>query len=410
VLRTGTVVIGAGQAGLAVSHELAAAGHDHVVLDRGRVAERWLSARWDSLRLLTPNWMSRLPGHRYTGTDPDGFMTARETAGYLQAYGASFTAPVRTGVDVREVRAAGAGYRVVTDAGSWSATSVVVATGAADRPARPALAHRLSTDLVQVHAAHYRRPGALPDGGVLVVGGSASGVQIADELNRAGRHVVLAVGAHTRLPRRYRGRDVLAWMERAGVFDQTVADVADVAAARRQPSLQLVGRPDHADLDLGVVAGRGVRLAGRLVAVDGHRVAFADDLSRSTAAADTWMHRVLDTVDEHIARTQTAAPAAVRPTPVPIATGPAALDLRAAGVRSVVWATGYRRSYPWLRVPVVAPGGDIVQRRGVTPAAGLYVVGMRFQHRRGSAFLDGVRHDARDVVGHLVAARHRAVA
>lgn len=408
--RTGTVVVGAGQAGLAVSHELAAAGHDHVVLDRGRVAERWLSRRWDSLRLLTPSWLSRLPGWCYDGDDPDGFMTAHEAARYLQRYAASFSAPVRSGVEVSQVRTTGSGYVVTTDTGTWTATSVVVATGAADRPARPALARHLRPDVMQVHAAHYRRPSSLPDGGVLVVGASASGVQIADELCRAGRSVVLAVGRHTRLPRCYRGRDVMAWLDRAGVLDQTVDEVPDVTAARRQPSLQLVGRPDHSDLDLAVVAARGVELAGRVVAVDGSRVRFADDLGRTTAAADAWMHRVLDTVDRQVACSGADATAPERPAEMRLRTGRAALDLRAAGIRSVVWATGYRRAYPWLQVPVLDGDGEIVQRRGVTPVPGLYVVGMRFQHRRSSAFLDGVRHDAHDVVGHLVTSQRGAAA
>jgi putative flavoprotein involved in K+ transport len=402
VHRTDVVIVGAGQAGLAMSHELSAAGRDHVVLDRGRVGERWQSECWDSLRLLTPNWMTRLPGWAYTGDDPDGFTPAADVARFLHRYAGSFGAPVQEGTTVLDVRPADRGYRVTTDRGAWTARSVVVATGHADPPARPRVAGALPGSIGQLDARAYRSPAGLPDGAVLVVGSSASGIQVADELCRAGRDVVLASGSHTRLPRRYRGRDILSWMDRTGVLDQTLDEVADPDSARRQPSLQLVGRPDHSDLDLSTVAARGVLVTGRLVGAHGTTVSLADDLARTAAAADARLRRLLAAVDEHIARHGGPADAPDAPRPVRLPPAPTSLDLRAAGVRTVVWATGYRRSYPWLRVPVVDPAGDIVHRRGVTAAPGLYVLGMRFQHRRSSAFIDGVRHDARYLTEHVL--------
>lgn len=408
--RTGTVVIGGGQAGLATSAELSAAGDDHVVLERGRTAERWQSARWDSLRLLTPNWMSRLPSHQYGGPDPDGYMTTAEVTAYLRGYAALVCAPVVEHAPVHRVLPGGRGYVVESGAGTWTAERVVVATGAADVPNRPSVPRGLRSDLVEVDAAAYRNPAQLPDGAVLVVGASASGVQIADELRAAGREVVLSAGRHTRLPRTYRGRDVLAWLEAAGVLDQTVDDVPDVDAARRQPSLQLIGRPDRRTCDLATVAAAGVVVTGRLLAIDGLRAHFAADLPRTTASAQAWMHRQLDVVDRHIAVSGADAGDPDRPPTVQLPPGVGVLDLRLAGLRTVVWATGYGRRYPWLHVPVIGTDGDIAQRRGVTPSPGLYVVGMRFQHRRSSAFLDGVRHDARDVVGHMTSVRRRRIA
>ncbi len=243
---TDAVIIGAGHAGLAMSRCLADRDVRHVVLDRGCVGERWRTARWDSFRLLTPNWLSRLPGWRYTGPEPDGFMSAGEFVGYLCDYARSFDAPVRPHTLVTRVERAGTGFAVHTDDAVWSARSVVIATGYHSRAKVPELATGLAPDVAQLTAAGYRSPSSLPDGGVLVVGCSASGVQIAHELARAGRRVVLAAGGHTRLPRRYRGRDILWWLDRIGSLDRTIDQVPDPASARAEPSLQLAGTADGA--------------------------------------------------------------------------------------------------------------------------------------------------------------------
>ncbi|HSD19871.1 MAG TPA: NAD(P)/FAD-dependent oxidoreductase [Anaeromyxobacter sp.] len=409
--RTDVVVVGGGQAGLAASACLQARGVDHVVLERGRIAERWRSERWNSLRLLTPRWQSRLPGFSYRGPDPDGFMSRREVIGYLEAYARSFAAPVEEGVAVLAVERDGDGYRVTADRGEWRAESVIVATGHCDRPHVPALAAELPSDVVQLVPTRYRNPDALPAGGVLVVGASATGIQLADEIHRSGRPVTLAVGRHVRLPRSYRGRDVMAWLDATGFLDEGAEAVADLEAARRQPSLQLVGRPDHRTLDLGVLLDAGVRLVGRVTAVEGARVLFAEDLAETAAAAERRLARLLGRIDAYVARSgQTAVPPAEPLRPIAPPPAPDAIDLRAEGIRTVMWATGYRRSYPWLRVPVLDERGEIRHVGGITPAPGLYVLGLQFLRRRNSSFLDGVGEDAAALVDHLARrlARRRA--
>lgn len=401
---TETVIIGAGQAGLALSRHLTSAGRDHVVVDRGRLAERWRSERWDSLRLLTPNWMTRLPGWSYDGPDPDGFMTAAEVVAFFEAYAASFGAPVLEGVTVESVEPAGGGFRVSTDAVTWRTANVVVATGAADVPRVPGLAGHLPAHVHQITPSRYRNPAGLPDGGVLVVGASSSGLQIADELARAGRRVVLAVGDHNRMPRRYRGRDVMWWLDRTGVFDTRIEDVPHPERSRRSPSMQLVGRPDHGDLDLGTVHRQGVELAGRLVDVDGGVVRFADDLAATTARAEARLCRVLDGIDACIAGAGLDARVAPpdRPAPLDVPSAPRHLHLRGAGIGTVVWATGYRQAYPWLRLPGLDHRQGLSQTRGAVEGVdGLFVLGQRFQTRRSSNFIDGVRHDARLVADRI---------
>ena len=409
--RTETVVIGGGQAGLATSRCLAQSGVDHVVLERGRVAERWRSERWDSLRLLTPNWQTRLPGFRYEGPDPDGYMGMPEIVHFLERYARSFAAPVEERTTVLAVEAADDGYRVTTDRSAWSAPSVVIATGHCDTPLVPPFAGRLPDDVFQLVPTRYRHPGQLPEGGVLVVGASASGVQLADEIHASGRPVTLAVGRHTRLPRVYRGRDILWWLDATGIFDESTQDVADLAASRRQPSLQLVGRPDRATLDLRALQDRGVRLVGRSVGVYGDRVLFADDLVAHTVAADARLARLLQRIDIFAARTgldaEVGPPEPFQPFLWP-GPAPAEIDLRAEGIRTVLWATGFRRSYPWLKVPVLDARGEIRHEGGVTPMPGLYVIGLYFLRHRKSSFIDGVGRDAVDLTAHLADHLRRA--
>lgn len=402
--HTNTVVVGGGQAGLALSRCLTGLGVEHVVLEAGRVAQRW-HERWDSLRLLTPNWMTRLPGWAYQGPDPDGFMTAAETAAFFAAYARSFAAPVLERTPVERVRQHGDRFTVEANGVTFGSRNVVVATGWCDQPAVPAAARHLPATVTQITADAYRRPGDLPEGGVLLVGASATGVQLTDELHRSGRPVTLAVGSHTRMPRRYRGRDAFWWLDRTGSFDKTIDDCPDPVAARNEPSLQLVGRPDHRDLDLPTLQADGVRLVGRLQAVHGTRVRLAPDLTATVADADRRMTRTLARIDAAIDRLGLPAdPLDVEPAPArvrPDDDAPDELDLARAGIRTVVWATGYRRAYPWLAVPVRDDRGEIVQRRGVTPVPGLYVLGQRFQHFRNSNFIDGVGRDAAYVAIHL---------
>ena len=406
---TGTVIIGAGQAGLAASRFLTDRSHDHVLLERGRIGQRWRSDSWDSLHLLTPNWMNALPGWPYAGPDPDGFSSAAAFTDRLAGYARSFDAPVeeQTGVDV--LRRRDHRFEVVTDRAVWLAANVIIATGWCDQPAVPAMARATAADVHQAAPSEYRNPGSLPPGGVLVVGAAATGVQLADELRAAGRDVTIAVGSHRRMPRSYRGMDIYWWLDRIGVLDRTIDEMPDRVLARHEPSAQLVGRPDRRSVDLATLHAVGVHLVGRVIAIDGHRVRLAPDLPASVAAADLRLRRLLGAIDRHI-DTNGLRHEVLEPerTPAVAPTGVVRdLDLRAAGIRTVVWATGHRRSYPWLRLPVLDHHGEIRQHRGRTPMPGLYVLGQRFQHRRSSNFIGGVGRDAAFVADHIVS-RHRA--
>lgn len=403
-MTTDVLVIGGGQAGLAMSRCLTRRGVDHRVLERGRVGERWRSERWDSLRLLTPNWMSRLPGYRYCGTDPDGFMTMPEVLSYLEGYELAIQAPVQQRTAVEHVTRVGDGFAVRTSSGTLRSRAVVVATGYCDAPAVPAMATGLSPSIHQVVPRDYRRPDQLPEGGVLVVGASATGIQLAHEIHGSGRPVTLAVGHHLRLPRRYRGRDIPWWFDRMGLLAASAEDVHDVELSKQQPSMQLVGRPDHATLSLPLLEAQGVRLTGRLAALDGTHVHFADDLIAHTAAADIKLATQRRRVDQHIETAGLDDEVAPADEFVPFcwpAEPPAAVDLRAEGIRTVVWATGYRRAYRWLDVPVLDAAGEIRHVGGVTPVRGLYVLGLQFQRRRNSAFIDGVGADAEELAAHV---------
>ena len=291
-------MVGAGHAGLATSRLLTERSIDHVVLERGEIANSWRRERWDSLRLLTPNHQSRLPGFRYDGPDPDGFMTAPDVADFIARYAAAAEAPVRTQTEVTAVRAGDAGFRVVTRNGELACRALVIASGACNVPAVPALRAAVPPSVESFTPFDYRNPESLPDGGVLVVGASATGVQLAEEIRASGRPVVLSVGEHVRLPRTYRGRDVLWWMEASGIWDQRYDEIEDLVRARRLPSPQLVGTPKRVTLDLNALSAAGVELVGRLAAIRDGKALFSGGLANMFALADLKMNRLLDTFDE----------------------------------------------------------------------------------------------------------------
>ena len=408
--KTVVVVIGGGQAGLAMSRVFTAYGIEHVVLERGRAGERWRSERWDSLRLLTPNWLSRLPGGAYAGSDPHGFMSAAALAERLARYADSFGAPLHTETRVLSLRPWSGGYRVQTDQGAWHARAVVIATGDADQPHVPSSAGGLAACVHQHAPSRYKRPGDLPPGGVLVVGASATGAQLADELTRAGRQVVLAVGRHLRVPRSYRGRDLFFWLERMGLLRERAGEVPDLAAAKRVPSYQLIGRSDGPGVDLAALQARGIQLTGRVLAADGQRVSFADDLCTSVAAADDKLQRLLERVDAYALASGLAPelPPPERWTRVATRRAPTRVHLAHAGIGSVIWATGFRRSYPWLQVPgALDRDGELIHSRGLLPVPGLFALGLRFMRRRDSHFLDGVGRDAEELVHDVLAVLQR---
>lgn len=401
-IRTDVVIIGAGQAGLAMSQRLSARGIDHVVLERGRIGERWLSERWPSLRLLSPNWMTRLPG-LHLGSDPDGFMGTADFAATLGRYRDEITAPVVTGCEVLSLGRGTRGFHVRTSRGDWSARAVVVATGACDTPAIPDWSANLPRDIRQLSTQDYRGADQLAPGGVLVVGASATGVQIAAEIQSSGRPVTLSVGRHVRVPRRYRGRDLFHWLDRSGFLSERRDPDADDRRLLALPSLQLVGNDDGRDIGLDQLAEAGVRIAGRAVGASGGQVHFAQTLTSERAGAEARRRTLLSVIDDHIAAS--GLDASLDPlaweAPAALSEGPEALDLRTAGIRTVIWATGFTRCYPWLDLPVLDGFGEIVNRGGVTPVPGLYVLGMPFMRRRSSAFIYGAGRDAEAIAGTL---------
>jgi putative flavoprotein involved in K+ transport len=416
-----TVVIGAGHAGLAMSRCLSERGVDHVVLERGAVANSWRTERWDSLRLLTPNWQSRLPGFGpgfgHGGDDPDGFRTMPEVIDFIEGYARAIAAPVQTGTRVLSVRRTDAGYLVRTDQGDWHGRTLVLATGACNIPCVPRIAEGVPPAIRTLTPSAYRNPDQLEDGGVLVVGASATGVQLADEVHRSGRPVTLAVGEHIRAPRTYRGRDIQWWMDAAGVLDQRYEEVDDIDRARKVPSLQLVGSPERAMLDLNALRESGVRLVGRLAGIADGRLQFSGSLANQCALSDLKLGRLLDAIDrwatDHGIDGEVEAPHRFAPTRVDEAP-PLSLDLARGGIRTIVWATGFRPDYSWLDVPVLDRRGRIRHDGGVVASPGMYLIGMPFLRRRKSALIDGAGADARDLGAHLAAYLHgratRAVA
>ncbi len=407
--RASAVVIGAGHAGLAASHFLSERSIDHVVLERGEVANSWRRERWDSLRLLTPNWQSRLPGHRYEGPEPDGYMTCREVTEFIEHFAKVSNAPVRTGENVTSLRRTGAGYGVTTSRGEIRCRAVVIASGACNEPAVPQFRDAVPASVEQLTPFDYREPAPLPDGGVLVVGASATGVQLAAELQRSGRPVTLSVGEHVRLPRTYRGKDVLWWMDASGVWDQRYDELEDLTRARRLPSPQLVGTSERATLDLNALTSMGVELVGRWAAVHDGRALFSGGLRNALSLADLKMCRLLDTFDEWAATygrdDEIDPPERLGPTRLPESPR-LQLDLRGGEIRTVVWATGFRPDYGWLEVPVVDAKGQLRHDGGVLESPGLYALGLPVMRRRKSTFIYGIEEDARDVIDHL--ARHLA--
>lgn len=403
--RTDVVVVGAGHCGLAMSRALSCRAIDHVVLERGEVANAWRSERWDSLRLLTPNWLCRLPGQAYEGREPDGFMAAAEVADFIAQYAERQRAPVHTHTKVLRVTPSGSGpgYLVDTDQGRWRCRAVVLASGACSRALRPQMADAVPPAVAQWTAQTYRRPSDLDPGGVLVVGASASGLQLAQELRRSGRPVLLASGEHVRLPRLYRGRDVQWWLLASGVLDQRIDQMDDPVRARALPSPQLAGSAERATLDLNTVQQQGVEVCGRLAAIRGDQALFSGALRHVCRLADLKLNRLLDGFDAWAAERGIGAEVgpAQRPAPTEVAAAPRLQARLGRELRSIVWATGYAPDHGWLQAPVFDRRGALRHDRGVVDAPGLYVLGLPFLRRRKSSFIHGAEDDVHEIVAHL---------
>jgi putative flavoprotein involved in K+ transport len=417
--RPGTVdviVVGAGHAGLAMSQFLSRSAIDHVVLERGEIANSWRHERWDSLRLLTPNWQSRLPGYGYTGDEPNSYMTVSEVVQFIDTYAKVIGAPVRTGTAVTHVTVADDGYRVSTNRGVWRCRAVVIASGAHNVPAVPQLSAALPGTTQVLTSKDYRNPGQLQSDSVLIVGASSTGVQLADEIQRSGRKVTLAVGEHIRLPRVYRGRDIQWWLDTLGVLDERYDEVDDLVRARRVPSPQLVGTPGRATLDLNALTRRGVEIVGRLVGIQDEKVQFSGSLRNHCAMADLKLGRLLDRIDawavdagaaHHIASSPISEPERFEATCVPESPR-LSLDLVRNKVGTVIWASGLRPDYGWLHVPALDRKGLLRHDGGIASEPGLYVLGLNFMRRRKSSFMHGAEDDVRDLGTHLVAHLRRA--
>jgi putative flavoprotein involved in K+ transport len=386
---------------------------DHVVLERGEIAHSWRTERWDSLRLLTPNWQSRLPGFGYRGPDPDGYRTLPEVIDFIAAYAEAIRAPVRTRTTVTSVRRTETGYLVRTDQGDWSCRTLVIASGAFNIACIPGVADRVPRSVTTLTTQQYRNPDQLAAGGVLVVGASSSGTQIANEIHRSGRPVTLSVGEHIRAPRVYRGKDLEWWMDAAGILDERYDKVDDIARARRVPSLQLAGTPDRSTLDLNALTGIGVRLVGRLAGItESGKAQFAGSLRNMCALSDLKMNRLLNLIDEWAQANgfdgMVEPPHRLPPTEVEQAP-PLALDLAGGEITTIIWATGYRPDYSWLELPVFDRKGMVRHDGGVVASQGVYLMGVPFVRRRKSTLIDGAGDDARDLSDHLASCLHGQV-
>ncbi|MFY1671434.1 MSMEG_0569 family flavin-dependent oxidoreductase [Plantactinospora sp. WMMB334] len=409
--RYSVAIVGGGQAGLSLSWHLCRRGVRHVVLERNRVGFEWRERRWDSFCLVTPNWQCRLPGFAYSGDDPDGFMTGPQVVDHLERYAASFGPPLVEGVAVTRLRRTAAGtFTLRTSAGTVTADQAVVATGPYHEPAVPRMAERLPADVVQLHSSQYRNPAQLPSGAVLVVGTGQSGCQIAEDLHLAGRQVHLAVGGAPRSARRYRGRDVVAWLDEMGFYARGIDQFPDADEVRLRANHYMTGRDRGRDIDLRAHARDGMRLHGRLTGIDGATVGFADDLAANLDHADSVAESIKDSIDRHIAAHGVAAPAERRYRPVwQPPPGASTLDLRREGVRAVVWSTGFHRDHRWVEVPVFDGRGYPAHERGVTSCPGLYFLGLPWQHTWGSGRFAGVGDDAGYLAGRIATAgRQRA--
>ena len=404
LLKIDTVVIGAGHSGLAMSYCLSERGVEHVLLERSDVANSWKTERWESWKLLTPNWQSRLPGFAYEGDDPDGFMSVPEVVNFVDHYADVISAPLQTRTTVTSVYCSGEGYQVDTNRGSWKCRAIVIASGACNVASIPTIAASAPSSIVSVTPLDYRNPDQLKKGGVLVVGASATGIQLADEIHRSGRQVTLSVGEHVRMPRVYRGRDIQWWMDAVGVLDERYDQVDDINRARNVPSPQLVGSPERSTLDLNALTEIGVKLIGRLAGIRDGTAQFSGSLRNNCALADLKMNRLLNTIDEwaseysfddQVSSPHRFAETAVEDSP------PLGLDLTSGQIRTIVWATGFHPDYSWLDVPVLDRKGKIRHDGGVVESPGMYLMGMTFLRRRKSSFIHGAGDDAQDLSNHL---------
>jgi putative flavoprotein involved in K+ transport len=397
-----TIIVGAGQSGLAISYYLTLQHRRHVLLEKRQIAEAWRSEKWDSFTLVSPNWSLRLPGFDYAGDDPDGYLTREEVVRYIETYVHLFNPPVRAGVEVTCVEGVENGFILQTSQGLLEADNVVVATGAFQKPKIPAYGSKIASHITQLHSSQYRNPSQLPDGANLVVGSGQSGCQIAEELYQQGRKVYLCTGSAVRIPRRYRGKEVFHWAEALGLFDQTV-DTLSSPAERFAANPQLTGKDGGQALNLHQFAVDGVTLLGRLQNANGSKVSIAADLMENLTRADNAEAEFRKAVDSYIEKNAIQAPAdAITELRAgydsPIVTE---LDLDAEGITSVIWAAGYNVDFSWIKFPIFDAFGYPIHQRGVTVQPGLYSVGLPWLHKSKSNLFMGIDEDAAYIAEHI---------
>jgi len=403
-MHTSCVIIGAGHSGLAMSHCLSECAVDHVVLERGEIANSWKHERWDSLRLLTPNWQTRLPGYAYQGDNPDGYMDMPEVIDFIERYASFTSAPVKENTTVTSVCHDGSYYQVATNQGHWQCDALVIASGGCNRANIPTIAEQVTADIEMLTPMQYRNPGQLRTGGVIVVGASATGLQLAEEIHRSGRPVTLAVGEHVRLPRIYRGKDIQFWLDALGILDESIDDIDDLVRGRNIPSPQLVGTPERITLDLNRLTSMGIKLRGRLAGINAGKAQFSGSLANVCQMADLKMNRLLTRIDEFVIDNELdgeVAPAR-RFDKIEIEDSPPLLlDFAKQDIKTILWATGYSPDYSWLEVPALDRKGKIRHQGGVVDSPGMYLMGTSLLRRRKSSFIHGAEDDARDLSAHL---------
>ena len=404
-MRSRCVIIGAGHSGLAMSRFLSESAVDHVILERGELANSWKRERWDSLRLLTPNWQARLPGYSYKGNEPDSYMAMPELIEFFDNYAKFIAAPVKLNTTVTSVSIGDNGYQVETGQGNWQCEGLVIASGACNKARIPDISSAAPPTIEMITPMDYRNPAQLPDGGVMVVGASATGLQLAEEIHRSGRPVTLSIGEHVRLPRNYRGKDILWWLDALGILDERFDEIDDIVRGRNIPSPQLVGSEQHSTLDLNRLTTLGVQLRGRLAGFNDGKAQFSGSLRNVCALADLKMLRLLNTIDEWVTESnldvELSPPERFEDTRVE-ESPPLLMDLAAENIKTILWATGYSPDYSWLDVPVLDHKGKIRHEGGIVDSPGMYLMGMTLLRRRKSSFIHGAEDDARDLSAHLL--------
>ena len=404
-------IVGGGQAGLSMSYCLRERGFDHIIFEKNRIAESWRSKRWDSFCLVTPNWQCLLPGFPYNGDDPQGFMQKEDIVQYIEAYAKSFNPPIKEGVEVSSVRKSSSAdrFELKTSLGDFTADQVVVATGGYHIPKFPKMAERLPESIVQLHSSQYQNPQSLSDKAVLVIGTGQSGCQIAEDLHLAGKQVYLSVGSAPRSPRKYRGKDVVDWLDQMGYYDLSIDEHPQGEQVRTKTNHYVTGRDGGREINLRNFALEGMKLFGKLKQISGNRLEFQPNLKQNLDQADAVAESIKRTIDQFIEKNQIQAPteAPYHPAWEPIEE-PLSLDCEAANIGTVIWCTGYESDFRWIEIPVFDGKGYPGHQRGITDIAGLYFLGLPWLYTWGSGRFSGIARDA-TYLADYIAARKKVI-